>query len=423
MKNLYHMSVLVNVIGWQCATDPTDDLYKAEALFNEIYQKELLKCVDQNPMHPISIFNSNEVQIDPQLKQEYFELSQKLWQKYLKMKETKQSPDDEYFNMFDDMVEVSQRYMEAAGYTHHTQLTDSRIGSPRQIELIVQRLAYYSMDFLKRKPHNTIQPVASYTMDDVTSLLDNFDEVEYKVSDKNGSFMTPLDKDNARMHIASNKADMFDTMSSVTHELGHALYQTRVLNQNTDIGKIGQCVSLSLHESSSIFHEIALTGIDNKVTKNRNNIKRLGADKIHYILHIWIRMVIEDMLFSGEITAKQIPSVWNELCGQYLDMEPSDDWEGFLQDVHWNSGSFGYFHSYAIGFFNAVNMYTRNKHLLTDDKVYNIEKVILPEIKRFYGDYNEYSYDILSDMYSEESMGTYYDFIMNSFHYCDEGID
>ena len=423
MKELYDMSVLANVIGWNTATAPTEDLYEAEAFFHKLYQKELVKFINQNPMHPISIFNNDEANIDEQLKSEYFEKSQKLWKKYLSMKKTQSPADSEYFNLFDDVIEVTQRYMEAAGYTHPTQLTDAHIGSPTQIKKIVQRLAYYSLDFLEKKPHNTVNGLPQYTMDDVTDLLDDFEEVEYKVSDKNGSFMTPLDKDNARMHIASNKDDMFDTMSSVTHELGHALYQVRVLNKNTDIGKIGQCVSLSLHESSSIFHEISLTGIDNKVTKNRNNIKRLGADKIHYILHIWLRMVIEDMLFSGEITARDIPEVWNELCVQYLGMEPKDDWEGFLQDVHWNSGAFGYFHSYAIGFFNAVNMYVRNKHLLTDDMVHNVEKVLLPEIKRFYGDYNEYSYDILDDMYSDEDMNEYYDFIMKHFHYCDEGVD
>jgi carboxypeptidase Taq len=34
---------------------------------------------------------------------------------------------------------------------------------------------------------------------------------------------------------------------------------------------------------------------------------------------------------------------------EYLGIEPPNDAEGVLQDVHWSMGSFGYFPSYALG--------------------------------------------------------------------------
>ena len=228
--------------------------------------------------------------------------------------------------------------------------------------------------------------------------------------------MTAIDKNTSRIHISENKKDLFDTDSSVKHEMGHALYQNRILSKNTEIGKIGHCISLSLHESSSIIHEISLAGIDYNVRDRVVNLYRLGTDKVHYIIHIYIRMKLEKMLFDGDITVRQLPEKWDDLVEEYIGIRPNNQWEGFLQDVHWNSGSFGYFHSYAIGFFNAVTMYQEIKDEFTDDEHYNT-KIILKKINKWYGHYNEYSFDILKDMHPniEESLHNYENFIMGKY--------
>jgi len=44
-----------------------------------------------------------------------------------------------------------------------------------------------------------------------------------------------------------------------------------------------------------------------------------------------------------------LPKVWNEKMQHYLGITPRNDAEGVLQDVHWCSGSFGYFPTYTLG--------------------------------------------------------------------------
>ena len=40
---------------------------------------------------------------------------------------------------------------------------------------------------------------------------------------------------------------------------------------------------------------------------------------------------------------------WNEKYRFYLGVEPQDDQEGILQDMHWAGDYIGYFQSYALG--------------------------------------------------------------------------
>jgi carboxypeptidase Taq len=69
-----------------------------------------------------------------------------------------------------------------------------------------------------------------------------------------------------------------------------------------------------------------------------------------------IRYEIEKALFNGTITAAELPAYWNEKYKEYLGVEPANNGEGVLQDVHWSGGSFGYFPSYALGNMYAAQM-------------------------------------------------------------------
>jgi carboxypeptidase Taq len=52
-----------------------------------------------------------------------------------------------------------------------------------------------------------------------------------------------------------------------------------------------------------------------------------------------------------------LPDAWNALYKQLLDIDPKDDAEGVLQDVHWSDGSFGYFPSYCLGNMLAAQLW------------------------------------------------------------------
>ena len=76
---------------------------------------------------------------------------------------------------------------------------------------------------------------------------------------------------------------------------------------------------------------------------------RTEADELTYPLHILVRYEIEQMLFSGEATASDIPRLWADKYRDYLGVRVPDNTRGALQDTHWSDGSFGYFPTYALG--------------------------------------------------------------------------
>lgn len=422
LENLYNQAVIKNLVSWNTATNPTDDSYKAEEIVSMQFTNQLKSFVESNPEHPVSLFNKGLI-FSEELEEEKLQISQNLWKKYQAMKKTKALVDQEYLDLFDSMVAVTKKALNEKGLSANQLMffNDSKLGKPEFILSVVEEMANISKEFIKTKPKNAVKPINfdSFSLEKLIAFMEQFSDVDFKISDKNGSFMTSIDKDHSAIHISKNKKDMFDMSSSVTHEMGHALYQNRLLNKNTEIGKLGQCISLSLHESSSIIHEISLSGIDFNVRERVDNLYRLGTDKVHYIIHIYIRMKIEEMLFTDQITAKDVSGVWNALVEEYIGIKPNNDWEGFLQDVHWNSGAFGYFHSYAIGFFNAITMYADIKDSLTNDWYSDTNHIIIPKISNWYGNFNEYSDDILNKMHPDikNSLSVYKDFIFNNFNY------
>ena len=70
------------------------------------------------------------------------------------------------------------------------------------------------------------------------------------------------------------------------------------------------------------------------------------------------------MLFSGEITAKDLPETWNRLYKEYLGVTVPNNREGVLQDSHWSGGGFGYFPSYSLGSAYAAQLFDAMKRSL-----------------------------------------------------------
>ncbi|MHA1201208.1 MAG: carboxypeptidase M32 [Candidatus Heimdallarchaeaceae archaeon] len=76
---------------------------------------------------------------------------------------------------------------------------------------------------------------------------------------------------------------------------------------------------------------------------------RIQADEVTYILHIIIRFEIEREWFAGKVTTKELPQVWNEKYKEYLGVDVPNDSLGLMQDLHWYSQYYAYFHGYGIG--------------------------------------------------------------------------
>ena len=128
----------------------------------------------------------------------------------------------------------------------------------------------------------------------------------------------------------------------------------------------------TLKEKFPQLEDIDVDKLYKAVNKVEPSLIRTEADELTYSLHIIIRYEIEKQLINGEISVSELPEVWNKKYKEYLGVEPKNDAEGVLQDMHWSDGSFGYFPSYALGNLYGCQMLNtmlkENSTALTDLK-------------------------------------------------------
>ncbi len=169
--------------------------------------------------------------------------------------------------------------------------------------------------------------------------------------------------------------DVANSMYSVIHEGGHALYELGG-DQSYDFTSIQGGVSMSIHESQSRFYEniigrsrefvelifpkmqeffpeqlkdVTAEQMYRGVNKVQPSLIRTEADELTYCMHIMVRYELEKQLMDGTLQVKDLPQAWNKMYQEYLGVEVPNDSQGCLQDTHWSGGMFGYFPSYALG--------------------------------------------------------------------------
>ena len=190
---------------------------------------------------------------------------------------------------------------------------------------------------------------------------------------------------------------VFSSIFAAIHELGHATYEQQIDEKWNDTGLTGG-TSMGIHESQSRFYEnivgrslefwqvhypkfqelfteelkgVSLEDFHRATNKVEASFIRVEADELTYPLHIMVRYEIERLLMNGEVDVKDLPKVWNEKMVEYLGIEPKNDAEGVLQDVHWSAGLIGYFPTYALGSAYAAQFYYTMK------KEIDVEQLIL----------------------------------------------
>ena len=210
-----------------------------------------------------------------------------------------------------------------------------------------------------------------------SKLLDEFgrDKDLVVVARSPHPFSITLGPSDYRITTRIVEGEPFSSFLATAHEWGHSIYEQSLPSQSHQwfAWPLGQATSMGVHESQSLFWEnrivksksfskrffenFALEGctLDNhlELWKSLNHMEaglnRVEADELTYGLHILIRTELEINLIEGELEAKDIPSEWNKRYEQLLGIQPSNNSEGCLQDVHWSEGAFGYFPSYLLG--------------------------------------------------------------------------
>ncbi len=169
------------------------------------------------------------------------------------------------------------------------------------------------------------------------------------------------------------RRDLLSGLSGTIHETGHGLYEQGLPHEH-DGTSVSRAASFGLHESQSRFWENFVgrsrafcgwlaerieahfpgAGIDaERLYRASNRVergtRRVAADEVTYNLHVILRFELELALFERKLAVADLPEAWSARQREILDVTPSDDADGVLQDVHWSSAAFGYFPSYTLG--------------------------------------------------------------------------
>lgn len=189
-------------------------------------------------------------------------------------------------------------------------------------------------------------------------------------------FTSTLGSDDIRITTRYTDPSVLDSFSSTIHEGGHALYEMG-MNQGRQKGSsVANAASYGMHESQSRLWEnmvaksegfwahyypifckffpsqtkgVSLEKFLQAANKVQRSLIRVNADEVSYSLHIMLRFELEQELLFGNLSVDDLPEAWNAKSGELLGVEPTSYAQGVLQDVHWSSGDFGYFPTYALG--------------------------------------------------------------------------
>jgi carboxypeptidase Taq len=180
--------------------------------------------------------------------------------------------------------------------------------------------------------------------------------------------------------------DVWDSaLFSSMHEFGHGLYERQPSPSLARTPMAGGA-SMAWHESQSRMWEnlvgrgrpfwdwgsgavreelgdslggATADSLYRAVNKLQPSLIRVEADELTYNLHIILRFELERAMLNGDVPLKELREAWNDRMLEYLGVDVPNVSVGVLQDVHWSSGLFGYFPTYALGNILSLMLWQR----------------------------------------------------------------
>jgi carboxypeptidase Taq len=217
----------------------------------------------------------------------------------------------------------------------------------------------------------------------------NFDAGRLDVSTHPFSGGVPED---VRLTTRFKDGDFLMSLMSTVHETGHGRYE-----QNLPREWLGQPVamarSMAIHESQSLSFEMQLGGhigfarllapllaeafgeqpafapdnLQRLLTRVAPGLIRVEADEVTYPAHVILRYEIERALIAGEAEVDDIPALWDAQMQALLGRDTRGNHrDGAMQDIHWPTGSFGYFPCYSLGAMYAAQWFATMRRLTPD---------------------------------------------------------
>jgi carboxypeptidase Taq len=198
-------------------------------------------------------------------------------------------------------------------------------------------------------------------------------------------FTVGISAGDVRQTTRTESKNVLGSIYAAIHETGHALYEQGIPAEMWGL-PAGHAPSLGMHESQSrlwenhvgrsrAFTDFMLPRLKELFGDELGNVTpedfhrgvnhpertliRVNADEVTYNLHVINRFEIELALFRDELDVSDLPGAWNDAMERRLGIRPDHDGDGVLQDMHWPTGTFGYFPTYSIGTLFAAAFYEK----------------------------------------------------------------
>ena len=212
-----------------------------------------------------------------------------------------------------------------------------------------------------------------------------FSEDSWRLDVTAHPFASPMAIRDIRLTTKFEESFLNPSLFGTMHEFGHGLYERNVADA-LDRTPLARGASMAWHESQSrmwenfvgrgrpfwswafplvrdafpgSFDDVSADDMYRAVNRFGPSLIRIEADELTYNLHIIIRFELERDIFSGTVAPADLPGAWNSRMKEYLGLDVPNDRDGVLQDVHWASGLFGYFPTYALGNVLAAQLWQR----------------------------------------------------------------
>lgn len=240
--------------------------------------------------------------------------------------------------------------------------------------------------------HRHYPEEAQRTLGREASAAIGFDYQRGRLDETHHPFCTTLGPHDVRLTTRYDESFLSSSLFGTLHESGHGIYEQGLPAQWHGL-PLGSFASLGIHESQSrlwenivgrsmpfwehfypraqaLFPEslgdVSLDDFHFAINDVQPSLIRVEADEATYNLHIIIRFELEQALLSGDLRAADAPAAWSDKYKEYLGIQPPNDADGILQDVHWSAGLMGYFPTYSLGNLYAAQLYAAAAEAIGD---------------------------------------------------------
>ena len=190
--------------------------------------------------------------------------------------------------------------------------------------------------------------------------------------------------DDVRLTTRFDEADFTSALMGVLHETGHALYEQGLPGPPWRGQPVARARGMAIHESQSLLMEMqacrsrdfhrwaaprlaaefggegaawSAESLYRQAIRVEPGFIRVDADEVTYPAHVIIRYRLERALIEGRMEPADLPEAWAEGYRRLLGLTVPDHRLGCLQDIHWYSGSWGYFPTYTLGALTAAQLF------------------------------------------------------------------